>query len=258
MKNREIVSISESYTKNIFHAYLEKLSLYKKIEWTPKPKGVNSAPDYHLTLDGNSFSVEVTEINKKQRDGIEPKTFVSSRKRFINLVKKEATRQNLLKGTYDIFFLMPWSAEMDKKTQGFLKREIFEYLKNTQESVDEAPKDIFLNYRRICQVFKISSSSNDIQSFFVDGGWPASNEMQDHVCKMLQDAIDIKIKRLNHFSIRPPRILVLYNNYLLSSPEIFKNCFGKIENASFYHTIFIVMEPKEMSFILYSSCSNWK
>jgi len=257
MKQRKEVLDSENYGRDAFNTYLEGRSLYKNIEWTPKPNGPNNPPDFYLSLDGNEYSIEVTETQVKQKDGIEQKGFTSSRVELVKSIEAEASKREILRGLYCICFLMPWSARLDKKLREYLKVEIFEYLDNTREQYAESPKDILSNYKMICQVFKIGNSRNAIFPSFVDGAWPESTEAQACVCKLLQDTIDTKATKLNKAMVPPPRILLMLNTYPFAYPDMYKKCLKDVHNADFFYTIFVVIGQKEANFVLYTSNAEW-
>ena len=255
-----VTSDSELFCEDVFHNYLKDHLMNFDAEWQRYPNGENNPPDFNLILRDQIYAVEVTEtkiIRKDRNDTVEEKTFISSRKNFVKDVQSEALKLGILKGHYCIFFLMSWTVSLNRKLKENVKKQLLKYIEKSKSEECLDPFDIKINCRIVCQIFKLNNDFNEIFASFADGAWPESQEMQNYVCNFFQYAISDKIEKLEKYAVPPPRILILFNTYYFSTPEMYKNCLLKIKNLEFFHSIFVVMS-RNNRFFLYTGDEEWK
>jgi hypothetical protein len=255
---KALESQSEVYCRDVFNNYLESLRLYEEIVWKPKPFGIYSPPDYVLTLDDNDFYIEITETRITQEDGFNQRTAELSRVQLIKHIEREAKRQALLRGLYLVHFMAPWCAPLDKPTKCNIKREILFYLHDTISHPNARKRLILFNDKPICEISKVSDNSSNLEPAFSAGGWSESPEHITAVRAMVQDAIDRKIKALSELPAPHPRILLLCNSNLLADADNFLACRTELKGMTSFHTIFIIMEPNQLSFTLNSEEDRWR
>lgn len=249
-------SDTELLCKEVFHNFLKcKLENFD-VEWESHPNGKSKPPDFKLTLRNKKYAVEVTETKVLLKDQIEEKTFRSSRKGFVNEVQKEVNELGILKGFYCVFFLMPWTIQLNKYKEK-IKNQLFKFIDESKNEICSNPIDIKINYRTICQIFKIDKSLNRILVSFADGVWPESQEIQDNICYLLKYAICIKERKLRKEEVHPPWILLLYNSYPFATPALYKNCLPEINNLNSFHSVLIIMSSTNV-FFLYTCDEEWK
>jgi len=251
---------NEVLCKNVFHSYLKNhFADLSNDNWHRYPNGKNKPPDFNLTIRNKIYAVEVTEtkvIINTRRKMIEEKTFITSRKNFVEEVNKKAQELGILNGLYCVFFLMPWTVPFTPKLKDWLKKQLFEYIKKTKHEESSSPFKVKHKYSIVCQIFKINKNNNKVFDGFANGAWPESQQMQNYVCSILQYAISNK-KKLMENIVPSPRILLLRNSYSFANLGLYKNCLPQIEDLNFFHSIFIIMS-KQHGFFLFTSDKNWK
>ncbi len=255
MKSCHAVIESESYGRDAFNTFLESVSLYKDIEWRSKPNGPYSPPDFYLTLDGDQYSIEVTETKVRQKDGLEQQKFQSSRMRLVEEINRIASELGILHGTYHASFQMNWISPFDGRVRKAVKEDILNYLRETQNRTDDIGKYIFFNSYKICQIFKTVGRSNKVHISFSGAAWTYSPENKDTVFSLLNDAVTIKAKKLS--LVPQPRILLLINTFAFAEKSIYQAYINKIAGSSFFHTIFVIMGQIERNFVLCSRNERW-
>lgn len=249
---------SEQFCKGVFQNYLKEHLI--DANWEPYPNGENSPPDFNLTLNSKVYAVEVTEteiLRESRGDKVLEKTFRKSRERFVKKIKVEALNLGILKGTYVVFFLMPWTIPLERKLKKYLRNHLLQYIDKSKYEEQSGPLKIIYEHKNVCQIFKINSTSNRVTHSFANGAWSNSQENQDFVCQLLQNAISSKKQLLEKKSVPPPRILLLLNTYSFATFTLYKNCIPNINFLEFFHSVFLVNPSKE-GFFLYTCDKEWK
>lgn len=247
---------SEIFCKDVFHNYLKNHFPIFRIKWQDHPNGKNSPPDFNMILNGKIFSVEITETeiiqDTRRGDKINVRTFRASREVFIQKVEEEAQKEKILIGTYDIFFLMPWTVQLDSKVKKYLKTQITEYLVKSKQENQSGPHDIYYKDRIICQILKLNGAGQKIFVSFAQGAWQNSEENRNFVCQLLQNAISKKRRLLDKEPVPPPRILLIFNTYPFATSKIYMECVPNIQFLDFFHSVFVVISHSKTGLFLYT------
>lgn len=249
---------SETHCQKVFHNFLKSKIPNNEFNWTRYPNGPNEPPDFNLEIGKKQYSIEVTEtkvIRKERGSEIEERTFFKSREDFVKELNKEANDSKILNGHYFIFFLVPWTIPLTAKLKNRIKSDVMNYIVNTKNEYDSSPHEIKDKYLTVCQIFKSGITGNRVTATFADGRWPNTEDSQQYVLDIVQEAISEKKRKMSAKNISAPRILILFNTYSFAYPDNYKNCLSKLKNVSYYHSIFIVMS--DISFFLYSKEKNW-
>lgn len=249
-------SDTELFCKEAFQNFLESKLGNFDAEWERYPNGKNKPPDFKLTLGDKNYAVEMTETKILLKGQIEEKTFRLSRENFVKEVQREVHELGILRGLYCVFFLMPWTIQLNKYKKK-IKKQLVKYIEDTKNNESAEEIDIKINYRIICQIFKMNNNLNKVFVSFADGAWPDSQENQEFVCGLLQYAICEKERLLKKESVPPPRILILYNSYPHATKKMYKNCLPNLNNKNYFNSIFIIMSPVN-GFFLYACDEEWK
>jgi len=251
---------SEKFCKGVFHNYLKERLIDIDVNWELYPNGENFPPDFNLALNDKIYAVEVTEteiLQESRGDKVLDKTFRKSREKFVKKTEGEALKLGILKGTYIVFFLMPWTIPLERKLKKYLRNHLLQYIDKFKDKEQSEPLTIIYEYKKVCQIFKIDSTSNRVTHSFANGAWPNSQENQDFVCLLLQNAISSKKQKLEKKCVPPPRILLLLNTYSFASFTLYINCIPNIHFLDFFHSVFLVNSSKE-GFFLYTCDKEWK
>jgi len=249
-------SDTELLNKELFHNFLKSKLENFDAKWERHPRGKYKPPDFKLILGNKEYAVEVTETKVILKGQIEEKTFRSSRERFVNEVQEEVNKLGILRGLYYVFFLMPWTIQLNKYKKK-IKKQLVKYIEDTKNNESAEEIDIKVNYRTVCQIFKTNNDLDKVFVSFADGVWPESQEMQDFICGLLQYAVCEKERLLKKESVPPPRILILYSSYPHATTKMYKNCLPNLNNINYFHSIFIIM-PDRDDFLLYTCDEEWK
>jgi len=248
---------SEIICREGFSRFLLKTLDSKDIHWE---RVEDDPPDYLLTLFRQRlFAVEVTEA-KIYRKSIMDKEQVQEEKRFrsyhiryVEQIEQEAKENGILRGAYFIEFKFPlFKSSKYRNFLSDLKKDCFQYIRETRHLNYAAKKELFLGNRWISSIEKVHQNKDIIYpTFGMRSARLQSPQNMQIVKNFLQGAINDKIRKLEKRSIKEPKILLLYDSYLLDDTSTYFFGNDSLKDIQYFHTIFIQLSGGE-GFIFYS------
>ena len=246
----------EEYCKSAFDVFLRRHYRQDEIEWT-----ASEAPDFYLTLRNQSFGVEITTLVETVRAG--PRKWLSlidvlrAFQDTVADVEKRARHDCVLQGAYAIAFGEP--IDGFGKWKNILKKELLDYIRNTQTLAQAPEKTIFNHGGQRCSIVKVGNSFTRIQmlgptgAIYVDG-------IGQEICHLLSETLKVKkIDKLAHLTL--PKVLLIldqygFGSYGLKNPQVRELCSSRLPELASFHTVFIV-EDNDESLVLSSKDDQW-
>ncbi len=251
---------SERICREGFSRLLLKTLDPQDICWEPVE---DDPPDYFLLLFGQKrFAVEVTEakiycksiIDKEQ---VLEREYRNYHNRYVKQIEQEARENGILVGAYFIEFKFPVFKRC--KYRNFLsglKRQYFQYIQETRRLDSADKKDLFLETVWISSIKKVHQNRDIIYpTLGMRSAWVNSPQNIQIVKNFLQGAINDKRQKLENKAIKEPKILLLYDSYLLDETSTYSFGIESLENIEYFHTIFIEFAGGE-GLIFYSKDPN--
>ncbi|TFG75546.1 MAG: hypothetical protein E4H21_08550, partial [Thermodesulfobacteriales bacterium] len=237
---------SEKVCETVFKQYLENLEPNIIMPWQDHPNGPYSPPDFSLIFKEKLYAVEATALEvmkKNSKDEVNVVTYTKSRIDLVNELQKQAVESGILRGKYNVHFMMDWLIRLTPIVKNHIRTQAFSYIQKTMTDDNFHSSRIRYKSTSICEISKRANSPNRISISFSDAVWPGTPEIRQNICDMLQHAISIKKIKLTKESVPPPWILLIYNSDPFASQEAFNNCIieKKIKEIEFFDCIFIVM-----------------
>ncbi len=235
---------SEKICKKGFTKFLLQTVNINDIKWEPV---VDDPPDYYLTLFGQKrFAVEVTESKiycepLMDKEKVREREYRNYHTRYIKEIELEAKEKGILRGAYFIEFKYPvFKRSNYRKFLGKLKNKYFEYLKMTLD-LDSADKlEITHRDTWISSISKVYNKKDIIYPMLgMRLAWVDSPENKQLVRNFLQEAINDKKIKLEKKTVKEPKILLLYDSYLLDEISTYSFEDKALKNMDYFHTIFI-------------------
>ena len=248
-----IHSKSEIICQTIFNQYLASKCTSSIIKWFDG----DEPPDYYLTVNGESYAVEVTALIERINSGLGEKsinTISHSLQRMVDEAEHEADLRGDLNGRYTVYLLEP--VERFAKLRVSITKKIIEYVRATK-SADSLPQEVLLwqNGRTCVAIAKSASQPSMIDSFdCIEGsdGW--LEELKATAYKLLQTAVNVKSRKMSHLDL--PKILILDNQYLLADIDYYSACVSEVKGLDAFSVVFVVgIEGK--GYMIYSS-NHWR
>jgi hypothetical protein len=251
----------EEFCKAVFSRYLtgQKPDLVPR--WEPYPKGENAPPDFNLYLDGDIYAVEITQfkqLKKYEGTDVQVRQAEASRVKIVNKLEEEAIAEDILRGTYCIYFAPDWLIKPTQELRKSIRNQVFEYLNNSIKTEQKERKTLLYKFKPFCEISKIHSQSNRIFFSSADAAWPNSPENVARVVEALNTAITTKISLLETPGVPQPWILLFGNSYPFASRELYQEKVKQLmgDNLKRFHSVFIVLTPNE-GFMFYSQEGSW-
>ncbi len=251
----------EEICRALFSRYLSDQKPGLVPDWNPYPNGENAPPDFSLTLDGDTYSVEVTQFKQLKRyegTDVPVRQAEAFRIELIKSLEEKAIAEDLLRGTYDIHFNLEWLMKPSREVRNSIKSQVFEYLKGSIDAERKERKVLLYESKPFCEIHKIHSQSNKICPSFTDAIWSGSPENIGHVVEALNTAITTKIRLLGTPGIPQPWILLFGNAYPFASRALYLEKARPLlgDDLRRFHSVFIVLGPDE-GFMFYSQEGSW-
>jgi hypothetical protein len=235
----------EELCKSRFGDFLSKNSISSVQDW----REGEEPPDFYLSMDGNDYAVEVTNLMEQLNVGrtkLPIIGIIKSLKVCVDEVEKIARDRSILHGTYIVTFSKP--IDNFRSVRIPLQTTLLQYIENTQESTDALEQTAFRSGRQTCSIKKLHSQANQIRMHGPTiSKW--EGEAAEGICALLEDRIEDKRQKLQNIS--QPKILLLYDLYHFADPIMFSNCVSGFSALTHFDTIFVVQSNAD-GFILYS------
>jgi len=235
---------SEKICREGFSRLLLKTIDPKDIYWE---KVQDDPPDYFLLLFGQKrFAVEVTESkiyceSIMDNEQVLEREYRSYHNRYVKQIEQEAKENGFLRGAYFIEFKFPvFKSNKYRNFLSELKKQYFQYIEETCHLNSADKRDLLLENVWVSSIRKVHQNKDIIYpTLGMRFAWFDSPQNMQIVRTFLQDAINDKKEKLGRKGIQEPKILLLYDSYLLDeiSTYSFKN--EPLENIDYFHTIFI-------------------
>jgi hypothetical protein len=249
---------SELFCKDSFDNYLKSRLGVANTGWQ---RVSEDPPDFYLALGNRSFAVEVTQTEVMQDTAlgtgqVRKQTYLSTHAELVEEVEQAAKASGMLNGTYAILFRSPLTASRFSRVKKDVLKKLLDYVQQTQQMTSSPSQTVLHEDLPVCWIEKLHSQSSKVCEVFQGFAWVESPEITDEVCQMLQHAVDDKKSKFERKGESLPKILLLLNTYDFASPSMYKNCIHRINNADFFHSIFVVWHDGS-GFIVYTCDKNW-
>lgn len=237
-------SQEEELCKEAFNEYLKSMC-DKDLLWYNVPL-VDEPPDFYLDINNQKYAVEVTSFSRyaKLKDKMVPVRSISeSLFKFIDTIEGNLKKKSLLKGTYNIYFC--GICENFNYLKNELKMKIEDFIIGNADGDPTDLIDIYADSRFVCKISKTLISDKRLSGMYQESsrGYNIFKFCLDLLCRAIND------KTLKLSKITEKKILLIYNAYILGTPEIYRECIKKISNKSNFYTIALVDDDYEVSII---------
>jgi hypothetical protein len=245
-------SLIEEHCRGRLEAWLKGHVRGATTDWVFEPNGHTTAPDYLLTLNGREFAVEVAAVMAYEQTG---KKLLSERDiwnalyRLLKKTERECSEEQILAGAYRVGFEK--GVPNLSKVQHDLGHAIKRYIANTHSDTAADDDVILVNGEVVCVIGKLHNQASYIGMTKAGGGWEAKAGAE--LCRTLRREVDDKSGKMQHILL--PRILVLFDQFLLASPYIWLDCLRKYAPSTNFHTIFVVAQQSD--YVLLSAEQSW-
>jgi len=247
---------SERICREGFSRLLLKTLDPKDIHWEPVK---DDPPDYFLILfEQKRFAVEVSEAkiyckSIMDKEQVLEREYRSYHDSYVKEIEQEAKENGILGGAYFIEFKFPvFKSSKYRNFLSELKRHYFQYIRETRHLDSADKKDLFLGTVWVSSIKKVHQNMDIIYpTFGMRSVWVNSPQNMQTVKNFLQGAINDKRRKLEKRVIKEPKILLLYDSYLLDETSTYSFGNESLENMEYFHTIFIQLAGGE-GLIFYS------
>ena len=230
----------EEFCRKQLDRYLRDQHPTAAMEWHPSER-----PDFWLSVDGQRFAVEVTQLlasyASESKDGkrvrITTQSVDESIIRFTNDVRARAKDAGILRGTYLLMFDAPF-ASFRREREKLLDQAVG-FIERTQTI--ERGKEIPLCKVPIGLSIRKLGNSDDLVEWISTPDLEAwDGDQIRRLQELAGDAIEMKAKKMAH--VQEKRILLLLNRYLLTLPQHYRHALTGVaaEMLQQFHEIYAV------------------
>lgn len=238
----------EEHCKNAFDEFLKTHYQDSDIAW----QAGNEPPDYHLTLCGTKYAVEVTSLFQEIKLGDRTSSHLGFREAVLDFLKgieQEARQKGILNGAYVVSYKPLNDFGKQKKS---ISNNIVAYLQATQ-SVSSAPAEkIVGNGHHAWDIEKYHSEKQYLTGTTFDV--KHEHEAVDELRVLLDKVLNDKVQKLAAISY--PKILLVTDRYPWVERGDWNSCLPNSKLINEFHTIFLVSHDRGNS-ILYSKENRW-
>ena len=225
-----------------------------EIHWQYIPRNEQeNQPDYHLVVDDRKYAVEITGLMRRIKVGdkhLDEQSIISTLWRFVERIKEESIREEILEGAYVVHFFQPIADFGNVRPK--LTRRMLDYISRTGNE-QLFPAEVLLE--GVCSIQKVHNQRQAIYPVGPgDSGW--EGQIRAQACELLKDAITGQLKKKWVGSANLPVILVFLNHYWLAELEVYGNCISDLPLADPLHSIFIIQD--DAGLMLFSRESRWQ
>jgi len=239
---------------------LRQYLLSKGMRVEPREDG-EDPPDFYLTVEGERFAVEVTnlidEIEAKGAD-IPRLSYTNSVHKLASDIEKESRKAETLKGHYVLWVNGPFDdfaqfrKHIKSKSMAFLEQtkntspEDGEYLLAADETgailttcfPDQTPEYLQGVSAVFCSISKKENSPDRLSLVITSPQFTDwEKEIELDACRLLQRSISAKCDKLKDITSR--RILLLPDLSRFMDIKVYQKCVGKLHGLENFHSIFV-------------------
>ena len=228
--------------------------------WLPVPPG-KDPPDFLLTLDNETYAVEVTSTQVLRepsigKSSINEETYEETHREIVNLISSVAQTQGL-KGRYVISFDQPIASTNFQKVKKHFMTEVVASISRSQTLPVSWSEPVRYQDKELCHLFKVGEGDlKFFETFSTDFTQTDSHEFRTFVTEMLRNVVHRKKELIEVKGISEPVILLLLNTYGLADSEVYNSCVEQIQERDVFCAIFII-QPDGSGCMIHSKQPTW-
>lgn len=222
----------EKFCMQEFVSWLVRRFPDSTVDWECKDEDYR-APDFWLRHNGSKYAVEITSILHQENQ-----TVTSSQWRLLEEAEKAARDAGELCGEYVLAFDRPLA---DGRWRKELKGRIRDYVRRTKSQPTAGEEKVRVRGDVICRIRKHSDHGADI--FPLDGGVDIGGwepDIRRELAEILHRCLEAKAGLPAELNC--PTILVLHDRYRLARQDTLVECLRNLQQASEFHTVYVVQE----------------
>ena len=244
----------EEFCKLKFDEFVRGRLSYSSICWESVAQE-DEPPDYYLYLNGIKYAVEVTVLMEKIEIGggvrLPRSSIVASLSRLVDDVETSARYDNSLHGAYVVKFSHPITNY--KNVRGQLFNNLLAYIKATRDRGSAPEQVVYKRGSQRCTITKMHNRETYVGHIGPSGGkW--EGEIIEEICSLVRESVNSKCRKLS--KLAEPKILLLYDSYLLADSGMYRQCVSRLSVFETFHTVFVVRYSQN-GFILTSVNTDW-
>ncbi len=189
-------------------------------------------PDFNVTIDGEPFPTEVTSIVSCQQ-------YHAQCKEFADAIRDRANSRGVLSGKYAfIVSRLPLIPKPTTKDGRQLLEAAVAYVEATRQLTDSAELQLVKDVAGKISIAKVSANGSAIGVLWTPPAmW--EGEIQSQLSKLIQQAVDVKQRKLQDAGISSGRaLLLLYDAYGYGEPKDAAAAMQQVNGYDWFHSIF--------------------
>lgn len=244
--------LDEEYSRLQLEKWILARQPHVSLQWRFEPNGRNTAPDFHLTINGQTYAVEVTSLEWSESAGdavVSSSTWWEAFDRLRGRLMQECQQQGILRGLY----LMRINRRVPNfaRFREVLRQDLKKYVDATMAQEQSPAQDLTVNGEVIGEIVKITDQGSFIAPSGFGSSWPQTAPGFNEI---LQTAVNRKIEVLATESL--PRVIVLLDRFHHAAPSFWDDVINATSAKQVFPAIFVVTAT-DQDYMLHSNEGHW-